>query len=48
MINTFTYNGIEYTITGPIEQVSDTQIHVETDKGIILIDNTMPIYDALH
>ena len=48
MINTFTYNGIEYTITGPIEVVSDTQIHVETDKGIILIDNTMPIYDALH
>jgi hypothetical protein len=28
--------------------VSDTQLHVETDKGIILIDNTMPIYDALH
>jgi hypothetical protein len=48
MINTFTHNDIEYTITGPIEQVSDTQIHVETDKGIILIDNTMPIYDALH
>lgn len=48
MINTFTYNGIEYTITGPIEVISDTQIHVETDKGIILIDNTMPIYDALH
>jgi hypothetical protein len=44
----FEINGIEYTITGPIEQVSDTQIHVETDKGIILIDNTMPIYDALH
>jgi hypothetical protein len=48
MINTFTYNGIEYTITGPIEVISDTQLHVETDKGIILIDNTMPIYDALH
>jgi hypothetical protein len=44
----FEINGIEYTITGPIEQVSDTQLHVETDKGIILIDNTMPIYDALH
>lgn len=48
MINTFTHNDIEYTITGPIEHISDTQIHVETDKGIILIDNTMPIYDALH
>jgi hypothetical protein len=48
MINTFTYNGIEYTITGPIEVISATQLHVETDKGIILIDNTMPIYDALH
>jgi hypothetical protein len=44
----FEINGIEYTITGPIEVISDTQIHVETDKGIILIDNTMPIYDALH
>lgn len=48
MNDTFTHNDIEYTITGPIEVVSDTQIHVETDKGIILIDNTMPIYDALH
>ena len=44
----FNINGIEYTITGPIEVVSDTQLHVETDKGIILIDNTIPIYDALH
>jgi hypothetical protein len=44
----FEINGEIYTITGPIEKVSDTQIHVETDKGIILIDNTMPIYDALH
>ena len=48
MISTFTHNNIEYTITGPIEVVSDTQLHVETDKGIILIDNTMQIYDALH
>jgi hypothetical protein len=44
----FEINGEIYTITGPIEVVSDTQLHVETDKGIILIDNTMPIYDALH
>lgn len=48
MNDTFTHNGIDYTITGPIEVISDTQIHVETDKGIILIDNTMPIYDELH
>lgn len=48
MISTFTYNDIEYTITGPIEVLSDTQLHVETDKGIILIDNTMDIYDELH
>ncbi len=47
MINTFTYNEIEYTITGPIEQVSDTQLHVETDKGVILIDDTMDIYKEL-
>ena len=43
----FTYNDIEYTITGPIEQISDTQIHVETDKGIILVDDTMEIYYQL-
>jgi hypothetical protein len=40
-------NGIEYTITGPIEVVSDTQLHVETDKGIILVDDTMDIYKHL-
>ena len=44
---TFTHNDIEYTITGPIEVVSDTQLHVETDKGIILVDNTMDIYQEL-
>ena len=47
MINTFTYTGIDYTITGPIEVVSDTQLHVETDKGIILVDDTMEIYKEL-
>ena len=40
-------NGIDYTITGPIEVVSDTQLHVETDKGIILVDDTMDIYKDL-
>ena len=43
----FNHNGIEYTITGPIEVVSDTQLHVETDKGIILVDDTMEIYKEL-
>jgi len=43
----FNYNGIEYTITGPIEVVSTTQLHVETDKGIILVDDTMEIYYEL-
>jgi hypothetical protein len=47
MINTFTHNDIEYTITGPIEHISDTQIHVETDKGVILVDDTMDIYKDL-
>jgi len=47
MPDTFTYNEIEYTITGPIEVISDTQLHVETDKGIILIDNTIDIYYKL-
>ena len=40
-------NGIDYTITGLIEVVSDTQLHVETDKGIILVDDTMEIYKEL-
>jgi hypothetical protein len=43
----FSINGIDYTITGPIEVVSDTQLHVETDKGIILVDDTMDIYKEL-
>jgi hypothetical protein len=43
----FSINGIEYTITGPIEIISDTQLHVETDKGIILVDDTMEIYKEL-
>ena len=47
MHNTFTYNEIEYTITGAIEVLSDTQLHVETDKGIILVDDTMEIYKEL-
>ena len=40
-------NNIEYTITGPIEVISDTQLHVETDKGIILVDDTMDVYKEL-
>ena len=47
MLNTFTYNQTDYTITGPIEVISDTQLHVETDKGIILVDDTMDIYKEL-
>ena len=43
----FSINGIEYTMTGPIEVISDTQLHVETDKGIILVDDTMDIYKEL-
>ena len=43
----FTYNEIEYTITGSIEVLSDTQLHVETDRGIILVDDTMEIYYEL-
>ena len=43
----FNINGIDYTITGPVEVISDTQLHVETDKGIILIDDTLDIYKDL-
>lgn len=47
MHKTFTHNEIKYTITGPIEVISDTQLHVETDKGIILVDDTMDIFKEL-
>lgn len=47
MLHKFTYNDIEYTITGSIEVISDTQLHVKTDKGIILVDDTMDIYQEL-
>lgn len=47
MPHKFTYNEIEYIVTGPIEVISNTQLHVETDKGIILVDNTMDIYQEL-
>ena len=43
----FNINGTDYTITGPVEIISDTQIHVETDKGIILLDDTVEIYKDL-
>jgi hypothetical protein len=43
----FTHNEIEYTIIGAVEQISDTQLHVETDKGIILVDDTMDIFKEL-
>ena len=43
----FNINDIDYTIIGPIEVVSDTQIHIPTDKGIILVDDTMDIYKEL-
>jgi hypothetical protein len=43
----FNINGTEYTIIGPIEVISDTQLHVETDKGVILVDDTMEIYKEL-
>lgn len=43
----FDFNGETYTIIGPIEVISDTQLHVETDKGIILVDDTMDIFKEL-
>jgi hypothetical protein len=43
----FNINGTDYTITGTVEIISDTQIHVETDKGIILLDDTVEIYKEL-
>ena len=43
----FEINGDTYTITGPVEVLNDTQLHVETDKGIVLVDNTMDIFKDL-
>lgn len=43
----FDFNGETYTITGPVEILSDTQLHVETDKGIILVDDSMDIFKDL-
>ena len=47
MPHNFTYNDIEYIITGSVEVLCDTQLHVETDKGIILVDDTMEIFKDL-
>lgn len=47
MIDNFTHNGIEYTITGPIEELSNNQIHVPTDQGVILVDDSMDIFNDL-
>lgn len=47
MLHKFIYNETEYTIIGSIEVISDTQLHVETDKGIILVDDTMDVYKEL-
>jgi hypothetical protein len=43
----FDFNGETYTITGAVEILNDTQLHVETDKGIILVDDTMDIFKDL-
>jgi hypothetical protein len=43
----FNINGEIYIITGPVEVLNDTQLHVETDKGIILVDDTMDIFKDL-
>jgi hypothetical protein len=43
----FNINGETYIITGPVEVLNDTQLHVETDKGIILVDDTMDIFKDL-
>ena len=43
----FEINGETYTITGPVERLNDTQLHVETDKGIILVDDSTDIFKDL-
>ena len=51
MPNTYTYtwNGVKYTrINDWIEIISPSQFHIETDMGIILIDDAMgKIYEDL-
>ena len=49
--NGFTFNGIDYKITGEIEPQTETQVHIDTDKGTILLDLDVEIdgvqYDTL-
>lgn len=41
--NGFILNDLEYIFKGENEIVSDTQCHIETDKGIILFDTNITV-----
>jgi len=43
--NGFLMNNQEYKIIGKEEIISETQVHVETDKGVILLDTSVIIND---
>jgi hypothetical protein len=36
--NGFIFNAVEYIFDGEYEIISETQVHVPTDKGILLLD----------
>ena len=44
--NGFIFNETQYTFEGEIEIISETQCHVPTDKGIILLDLSCTINDV--
>lgn len=46
--NGFTLDNIEYVFNGTEEIISETQCHVETDKGIILLDLSLSINDKFY
>lgn len=41
--NGFVINGLEYHFDGEAENLSETQAHVPTNKGILLIDTTIKV-----
>lgn len=46
--NGFIFNDVEYKFDGDYEIISETQVHVPTDKGILLLDLSCSIDDVMY
>lgn len=46
--NGFIFNDIEYIFDGEYEIISETQVHIPTDKGILLLDLSCSINEVLY